>query len=93
MNQRTISKAISISGIGLHTGKTASIELHPAESGTGIVFRRIDLQETPIIPAEISRVISTNRGTTIQEGIAQVWTVEHLMAALTGSGIDNVRID
>lgn len=65
----------------------------PAPADHGIKFKRIDLPEQPIILADTSKVISTNRGTTLQEGIAQVWTVEHTLSALTGMGIDNVMIE
>lgn len=54
---------------------------------------RIDLPDRPIIMAEVSKVVSTNRGTTLQEGLAQVWTVEHTLSALSGMGIDNVLIE
>lgn len=93
MNQRTIKSEVRIEGVGLHTGAKASILFKPAEANHGIKFRRIDLPDQPTILADVSKVISTNRGTTIQEGIAQVWTVEHTLSALTGLGIDNVLIE
>ncbi|MEO6189111.1 MAG: bifunctional UDP-3-O-[3-hydroxymyristoyl] N-acetylglucosamine deacetylase/3-hydroxyacyl-ACP dehydratase [Saprospiraceae bacterium] len=93
MNQRTIKKEIQISGIGLHTGVSVKMRFLPAPQNHGIKFCRIDLPEKPIIIADVSRVISTNRGTTLQEGVAQVWTVEHTLSALYGLGIDNVLIE
>ncbi|MCC6814971.1 MAG: bifunctional UDP-3-O-[3-hydroxymyristoyl] N-acetylglucosamine deacetylase/3-hydroxyacyl-ACP dehydratase [Saprospiraceae bacterium] len=93
MNQKTIAKEISLQGIGLHTGAKVSMRFKPAEENTGIQFCRIDLPDKPIIPADVSKVISTNRGTTLQEGIAQVWTVEHTLSALHGLGIDNILIE
>ncbi len=93
MNQRTIQKEILIHGIGLHTGVKVNMRFLPAEENHGIKFQRIDLPEKPIITADVSRVISTNRGTTLQEGVAQVWTVEHTLSALFGLGIDNVLIE
>ena len=93
MNQRTIKSEVRIEGVGLHTGAKASILFKPAEANHGIKFRRIDLPDQPTILADVSKVISTNRGTTIQEGIAQVWTVEHTLSDLTGLGIDNVLIE
>ncbi|MFZ1515725.1 MAG: bifunctional UDP-3-O-[3-hydroxymyristoyl] N-acetylglucosamine deacetylase/3-hydroxyacyl-ACP dehydratase [Saprospiraceae bacterium] len=93
MKQRTIAEDILIQGVGLHTGAKVSIRFMPAAADHGIKFKRIDLPEQPVIIADTSKVISTNRGTTLQEGIAQVWTVEHTLSALTGMGIDNVMIE
>lgn len=73
MNQRTIKTEVRIEGVGLHTGAKASILFKPTVANHGIKFRRIDLPDQPIISADVSKVISTNRGTTIQEGVAQVW--------------------
>lgn len=66
---------------------------HAAEPGYGIRFRRVDLPDQPILPVDVSKVVSTNRGTTIKERTAQVSTVEHVLAALAGLSIDNVMID
>ena len=93
MKQRTIAEDILIQGVGLHTGAKVSMRFMPAAADHGIKFKRIDLPEQPVIIADTSKVISTNRGTTLQEGIAQVWTVEHTLSALTGMGIDNVMIE
>ena len=93
MKQHTIKKAVTVEGIGLHTGKTVKVTFNPAPENHGIKFKRIDLDEQPIIAAEIGRVVSTNRGTTIKDGEAQVSTVEHALSALAGLEIDNVLIE
>lgn len=93
MKQQTIAKPTSLSGIGLHTGKPVKMQFLPAEPGQGIRFKRVDLSDQPVIPADVSRVVSTNRGTTIREGEASVHTVEHCLSALVGCGIDNMLIE
>lgn len=93
MNQHTIQKPVSFSGIGLHTGKFVNATLLPAPENHGRVFKRIDLEDQPLIKADVSRVVSTNRSTVLQKGEAQIGTVEHLLSALTGCGIDNILIE
>ncbi len=93
MKQHTIKKAVTIKGIGLHTGKEVTITFKPAEANQGIKFQRVDLEGEPIIPADVNRVVSTLRGTTIQTGKAQVSTIEHAMSALSGMQIDNALIE
>ncbi|MBN1338717.1 MAG: bifunctional UDP-3-O-[3-hydroxymyristoyl] N-acetylglucosamine deacetylase/3-hydroxyacyl-ACP dehydratase [Bacteroidales bacterium] len=93
VKQRTISSAISITGAGLHTGKKAHVTFRPAPAGSGIVFRRTDLAGTPAVKADCENVTDTNRGTSISENGATINTVEHMMAAITGHGIDNIIID
>jgi UDP-3-O-[3-hydroxymyristoyl] N-acetylglucosamine deacetylase/3-hydroxyacyl-[acyl-carrier-protein] dehydratase len=88
--QRTIQKAVSLSGVGLHTGKVVTLTFNPAPENHGHKFQRIDLAERPLVNADVSRVISTTRGTTIKSDEAQVSTVEHVLSALVGLGIDNV---
>lgn len=92
MNQHTIQKPVTVKGIGLHTGKLVSMSFQPAPPNHGIKFQRIDLDDHPVIPADVSQVVSTNRGTTIQSGKASVSTIEHTLSAITGSGIDNILI-
>ncbi|MCF8247349.1 MAG: bifunctional UDP-3-O-[3-hydroxymyristoyl] N-acetylglucosamine deacetylase/3-hydroxyacyl-ACP dehydratase [Saprospiraceae bacterium] len=92
MNQHTIKQPVTIKGIGLHTGQDVTMTFLPAESGQGVRFQRIDLSEKPFIKADVNQVVSTLRGTTIQQADAHVSTVEHAMAALFGLGIDNVLI-
>ena len=93
MKQHTIKKAVTVEGIGLHTGKTVKVTFKPAPDNHGIKFQRVDLEDQPIISAEIGRVTSTNRGTTLTDRDAQVSTVEHAMSALAGLEIDNVLIE
>lgn len=93
MKQCTLEKDCIFNGVGLHTGKVATMTVKPAPVNHGIRFQRIDLKDSPVLPAEVSRVISTNRGTTIKSGDAQISTVEHIMSALAGLGIDNVLIE
>ncbi|MEY4134078.1 MAG: bifunctional UDP-3-O-[3-hydroxymyristoyl] N-acetylglucosamine deacetylase/3-hydroxyacyl-ACP dehydratase [Saprospiraceae bacterium] len=92
MKQNTIRQAITISGIGLHTGKTVNLTFHPAPENHGRKFQRTDLDNQPLINADIGRVQSTNRGTTIGDGPQAVSTIEHVLSALSGLGIDNVLI-
>ncbi len=91
--QHTLAKAISISGTGLHTGVLVDMKLNPAHSGFGIQFQRTDLPGSPVIKADCDLVTDTSRGTTLQVGDAKVSTVEHILAALTGMGIDNTLIE
>ena len=91
--QHTLSQSLSISGTGLHTGILVDITLHPANPGFGIQFQRVDLPDQPIIKADCDLVTDTSRGTTLQIGDAKVSTVEHILAALVGSGVDNTLIE
>ncbi len=93
MEQHTIKETVSLTGIGLHTGARATITLKPADAGTGVVFARTDLPGAPEVPAKVRYVVNTNRSTTIERGDARVITVEHLLAALAGNHIDNVRVE
>ena len=90
--QHTINKSISISGTGLHTGVLVEMTLNPANPGFGYQFQRTDLPNQPIIKADCDLVTDTSRGTTLQVGDAKVSTVEHILAALVGLGVDNVLI-
>lgn len=91
--QHTLSNPISISGTGLHTGVLVDMTLRPANPGFGIQFQRVDLPQQPIIKADCDLVTDTSRGTTLQVGYAKVSTVEHVLAALVGMGVDNVLIE
>ena len=91
--QHTLSKSVNISGTGLHTGVMVEMKLVPANPGFGMQFQRIDLPNKPIIKADCDLVTDTSRGTTLQMGDAKVSTVEHILAALVGSGVDNVLIE
>ncbi|MEY2900963.1 MAG: hypothetical protein RLY89_69 [Bacteroidota bacterium] len=91
--QHTLNSSISISGTGLHTGVLVDMTLKPANPGFGIQFQRIDMPNQPIIKADCDLVTDTSRGTTLQVGDAKVSTVEHVLAALVGMGVDNVLIE
>jgi UDP-3-O-[3-hydroxymyristoyl] N-acetylglucosamine deacetylase len=91
--QQTLRNKAAFSGIGLHTGKLITLTLRPAEPGTGIVFHRVDLSPAVSIEARAANVTSTRLSTTISRGAASVSTIEHLMAALYGCGIDNAHVD
>ena len=93
MKQRTLKNAIRASGVGLHTGRKVFMTLRPAAENTGIVFRRIDLDRPVDVPADAMAVGETMLGTTLVQGDVKVATVEHLMAALAGIGIDNAYVD
>ncbi len=91
-NQKTIKKPVSLSGVGLHTGHPVTITFQPAPVNTGKKFIRTDLEGAPEIEALVENVTETARGTTIAKGEAKVQTVEHVLAAVAGMGIDNLHI-
>lgn len=91
--QRTIQKDVSIYGMGLHTGTTCTMTFKPAPVNYGIKFVRTDLGGNPEIPANADYVVDISRGTTIGLGDAKVYTVEHVLAAIVGLQIDNIRIE
>ncbi len=91
--QHTVAREISYSGIGLHSGKDVLITFKPAAADTGIVFVRTDLPGKPEIRALAQNVSSTVKATTLSENGAEVFTVEHLMSALSMMAIDNIRIE
>jgi len=93
VRQRTLKESIQSSGIGLHGGDKVYMTLRPAPVNTGIVFRRIDLPEPVDIPANALNVTETMLGTTLELGSAKVATVEHLLSAMAGLGIDNAFVD
>ncbi len=90
--QRTLSKSYTFEGKGLHTGLEVKMTISPAEAGSGIRFHRQDIGEDAIIQANADYVTSTSRGTTLEKGEVKVSTIEHLMAALSGLGIDNALV-
>lgn len=90
--QRTLSEKIRFEGVGLHTGETVVMEIHPAPENHGYKFQRIDLEGQPVIKADADLVVSTERGTTLEANGARVYTTEHVLAALYGMQIDNVLI-
>ncbi|MCH1479481.1 bifunctional UDP-3-O-[3-hydroxymyristoyl] N-acetylglucosamine deacetylase/3-hydroxyacyl-ACP dehydratase [Crocinitomicaceae bacterium] len=90
--QRTLKGIVKLSGIGLHTGVVANLEIHPAPANHGYKFQRVDLEGKPIIKADVERVISTERGTTLEQNNAKVHTTEHVLAAIYGCQVDNALI-
>ena len=93
MKQRTLKSSIRSTGIGLHSGGKVYMNLRPAPVNSGITFRRVDLDEPVEIPAHALNVTDATLGTTLEHRGARVSTVEHLMAALAGLGVDNAFID
>ncbi len=93
LRQRTLKTAIRATGVGLHTGDKVYMTLRPAAENSGITFRRVDLDEPVDIPADPTLVGETMLGTTLIKDGVKVATVEHLMSALAGLGIDNINID
>ncbi len=93
MKQCTIKNAVVIEGVGLHTGRLVKMTFKPAAVDHGYKFQRVDIEGAPMIAADVNKVVSTNRGTTLKSEEAQVSTVEHALSALVGLGIDNVLIE
>ena len=91
--QKTLKKCASIQGTSLHTGKPVKLTIKPAEVNTGLKFRRIDLPDKPFIDASAANVQTVERATTLAEGSVKVHTVEHILSALTGMGVDNAIIE
>ncbi len=90
--QQTIQKAVSVSGVGLHTGVSATMTFLPAPTNHGYKFQRVDLPGQPIVDADVDNVVDLSRGTTIEQSGARIHTVEHTLAALVGLQLDNVLI-
>jgi UDP-3-O-[3-hydroxymyristoyl] N-acetylglucosamine deacetylase len=93
LRQRTLKTAIRATGVGLHTGEKVYMTLRPAAENSGVTFRRVDLDEPVDIPADAELVGETMLGTTLIKDGVKVATVEHLMSALAGLGIDNLNVD
>jgi len=93
IKQRTLKNVIRATGVGLHTGEKVYLTLRPAAADTGIVFRRVDLEQPIEIEAKATNVGDTTLSTTLVNGDVRVSTVEHLLSALAGMGIDNAYID
>lgn len=91
--QTTLAKSVSYSGIGLHAAEEVHMVLCPAPANTGIVFIRTDLPGRPSVKAHLSNVTNTMRATTLEDGEAKVFTVEHVLSALNGLQIDNCIIE
>jgi len=93
LRQRTLKNSIQATGVGLHTGKKVFMTLRPAAENTGVVFRRVDLDPVVNIPAQAGYVGDTMLGTTLVSGDVRVATVEHLLSAFAGLGIDNAIVE
>src|SRR4051812_22435942 len=93
MKRRTIARPVSLEGIGLHLGEACRLTFLPASSGTGIVFRRKDLLGAPTIRARASQAVLTERHTQLGEDPVSVHTVEHVLAAVAGCGIDDIEVE
>ncbi len=93
LKQRTLKNSISARGVGLHSGKKVLMVLRPAAANTGIVFRRTDLDQPADVPARADLVGETAFGTSIVNGNAKVSTIEHLLSAVAGLGLDNIYVD
>ncbi len=90
--QRTLAKAVKLTGIGLHTGEKVNLEIVPAKENHGYKFQRVDLDGEPMIKADCDLVVATDRGTTLEQNGARVYTTEHILAALYGCQVDNALI-
>jgi UDP-3-O-[3-hydroxymyristoyl] N-acetylglucosamine deacetylase/3-hydroxyacyl-[acyl-carrier-protein] dehydratase len=93
VKQTTIKAPVTVSGVGLHTGKQVTMTFKPAPENHGYKFQRVDLPGAPVIDADVDNVTDTSRGTTITQNGASVSTIEHTLAALAGLEIDNVMIE
>jgi UDP-3-O-[3-hydroxymyristoyl] N-acetylglucosamine deacetylase/3-hydroxyacyl-[acyl-carrier-protein] dehydratase len=93
MKQRTLAREVSIKGSALHTGEPVTLTMKPAAVGHGVVFKRVDLHGGPLIRPRVDLVTDLVRATTIQDGHAKIHTVEHVLSALHGCGVDNVLIE
>lgn len=91
--QRTIAKEVSLKGVGLHTGEKVTMKFVPAPENHGFAFKRVDLEGEPVIEADASYVINTQRGTNLEKHGVKIQTSEHVLAALVGLDIDNVLIE
>ncbi len=93
LNQQTLNRPATFSGIGLHSGNRVNMTILPAPANSGVRFRRVDLDGKPEIEARVENVSETNRSTTLAKGNVKVHTVEHVLAALAGYGVDNAIIE
>ena len=93
LRQCTIARTISTVGIGLHSGRRVRLTMKPAAPDTGIIFRRVDMTPPVEMPAKPTSVNDTRMATTLNEGKVVISTIEHIMSALNGMGVDNVYVD
>ena len=90
--QRTLKESIVFNGVGLHTGEAVTMEICPAADNHGYKFQRVDLENQPVIKADVDYVVATDRGTTLEQNGARVYTTEHVLAALYACQVDNALI-
>ncbi len=93
IKQRTISMPVSVAGKGLHTGEIVTLTFKPAPENHGFVFKRVDIENQPLVHANLKNVVDTSRGTTLEENGVRICTVEHTLAALAGLSLDNILIE
>jgi len=93
LQQQTLREAVSFAGIGLHSGNQVNLRLLPAAPNAGVRFRRVDLEGQPEVEARLENVADTTRSTTLGKGNVKIHTVEHLLAAFAGLGLDNVTVE
>src|SRR6478736_7138270 len=93
LQQQTINRPVSFSGVGLHSGNRVTMTFVPAPGNTGVRFRRVDLEGKPEIEARVENVVENNRSTTLAKGNTRVHTVEHVLATFAGYGIDNAIVE
>lgn len=91
--QQTIQKEVSLKGVGLHTGKEVTLTFKPAPENTGFVFKRVDLENTPVVEADVNYVVNTQRGTNLEKDGVIIQTSEHVLAACVGMEIDNIILE
>src|SRR5438552_3566786 len=91
--QRTLGRSTALDGTGVHSGEPVSVTFRPADAGTGIRLRRVDLQNAPDIPATVDHVVGTELGTALGTGDVRVGTVEHALAALAAHSVDNAILE
>ncbi len=91
--QKTIKNEISLNGVGLHTGKEVKLTFKPAPENTGFVFKRVDLENQPIVEADVNFVVNTQRGTNLEKKGVHIQTSEHVLAACVGLDLDNIIIE
>src|SRR6478672_1084743 len=93
VQQKTIKNEISLTGVGLHTGKEVKMTFKPAPENNGFTFVRVDLEGQPVIEADASYVVNTQRGTNLEKRGVKIQTSEHVLAACMGCDLDNVIIE
>src|SRR4051812_18682818 len=91
--QHTIKAPVKVSGVGLHTGAQVNLTFVPAPINHGILFKRVDLPDQPVVECDVDNVVDVSRGTSIEKNGARINTVEHALAALVGLQIDNILIE